>query len=158
MLGALFDHLVWADERALEAVRAMPANAPETECAHVIYAHLAGSMHVWLSRIEGRTPTHVVWPSLPLDEAATLARETSAALRKIAVTLDANELAREITYHLSNGTPMISNVGDILAHVALHGSYHRGQLAMLARQSGAAPASTDYIAFAFSHPHSNARR
>ena len=158
MVGALFDHLVWADDRALEALRAMPASTPETDRAHAIYAHLAGSMHVWLSRIEGRTPTHGVWPSLSLDEATTLARETSAALQKIATTPDANALAREITYRLSNGTPMNSSVGDILAHVALHGSYHRGQLAMLARQSGASPTSTDYIVFAFSRPESGARR
>ena len=29
----------------------------------------------------------------------------------------------------------------------MHGSYHRGQVAMLLRQSGAEPLPTDYIVF-----------
>jgi uncharacterized damage-inducible protein DinB len=31
--------------------------------------------------------------------------------------------------------------------VALHGAYHRGQIAQLLRQNGAQPAATDYIGF-----------
>jgi uncharacterized damage-inducible protein DinB len=31
--------------------------------------------------------------------------------------------------------------------VALHGSYHRGQIALLVRAGGSTPAPTDYIAF-----------
>jgi uncharacterized damage-inducible protein DinB len=32
-------------------------------------------------------------------------------------------------------------------HVAMHGSYHRGQITMLVRDAGAEPQPTDYIAF-----------
>jgi uncharacterized damage-inducible protein DinB len=38
-------------------------------------------------------------------------------------------------------------VDDILLHVALHGSYHRGQVALLVREAANKPAPTDYIGF-----------
>ena len=56
-------------------------------------------------------------------------------------------LAREVDYRNSAGQAFRNRVDDVLAHVALHGSYHRGQLALLARQGGGTPALTDYIAF-----------
>lgn len=148
MLIALYDHLAWADARALEALRAMPAGAPETARALTIYAHVAAAAHVWASRLEGRAPAHPVWPTLTLDQATALAAESTAVLRALAARLGPAELAREVSYRTSAGQPFTNTVGDILAHVALHGAYHRGQLALLARQGGGTPAATDYIFYA----------
>jgi uncharacterized damage-inducible protein DinB len=147
MLTDLFDHLAWADARALAALRTMPPGTAAAEQARTIYAHLAGAEHVWLARLEGRTPEHPVWPSLGVDEAAALARESAAGLRAVAA-LGPDALSRDVTYRNSAGQEFTSTVSDMLAQVALHGSYHRGQLALLARQGGGAPAVTDYIAFA----------
>jgi uncharacterized damage-inducible protein DinB len=147
VLTALFDHLAWADAQALEALRAMPSGTPEAERARTIYAHLAAAAHVWLAQVDGRLPAHPVWPTLDVEEAATLLGGTAAALRALAAGLDAHGLAREVAYRTSVGQPLVSTVGDILTHVALHGSYHRGQLALLARQGGGTPAGTDLIAF-----------
>ena len=36
---------------------------------------------------------------------------------------------------------------DMFTQLVMHGSYHRGQIALLLRQSGAEPAATDYITF-----------
>lgn len=146
MLTALYDHLAWADERALAALRTMPPGTAAAAQARTIYAHLVAAEHVWLARLEGRMPAHPVWPSLGVDEAAALARESAAGLRALAALAPA-ELARDVTYRNSAGVEFTNTVSDVLAHVALHGSYHRGQLALLARQGGGAPAATDYIAF-----------
>lgn len=148
MLTALLDHLAWADALTLEVLRAMPAAAPETAKSVAIYAHLAASAHVWLARLEGRAPEHPVWPVLDLEQAATLSRDTSVASRALAARLDAADLAKVVTYRTSAGQSYENTVGDILTHVALHGSYHRGQLALLARQGGGTPAATDFIVFA----------
>jgi uncharacterized damage-inducible protein DinB len=148
VLTALFDHLVWADARTLEALRAMPPDGAETARAWAIYAHLAAAAHTWLARLEGRTPVHPVWPALEPGAATALAQESAAALRARAAACDAAELARPVAYRTSSGAALVNTVGEILAHVALHGSYHRGQLALLARQGGGAPAVTDFIAFA----------
>jgi uncharacterized damage-inducible protein DinB len=147
MLASLYDHLAWADARALASLRTMPAETAAAEQARAIYAHLAAAEHVWLARLEGRAPSHPVWPALGVDEAAALAAESAAGLR-VHAALDASELTREVSYRNSTGQAFTNTAGDILSQVALHGSYHRGQLALLARQGGGEPAATDYIAFA----------
>jgi uncharacterized damage-inducible protein DinB len=147
MLIALFEHLAWADACALAALRAMPSGTAAAEQARTIYAHVAAAEHVWLARLDGRAPGHAVWPSLDLDEAAALAAASATGLRAHAA-LDAAGLAREVAYRNSAGQAFTNSVADILAQVALHGSYHRGQLALLVRQGGASPAVTDFIVFA----------
>jgi len=58
-----------------------------------------------------------------------------------------SDVARAIDYRNSAGQAFRSTVEDILLHVALHGTYHRGQIALVIRGGGGEPASTDYIAF-----------
>lgn len=45
----------------------------------------------------------------------------------------------------SLGEDWTSTVGDILTHVAMHGAYHRAQIAAAIRESGRTPAYTDFI-------------
>jgi uncharacterized damage-inducible protein DinB len=59
--------------------------------------------------------------------------------------LDAEGAARAVSYVNSKGEPWTSTAGDILLHVALHSSYHRGQIAMALRDGGEEPPYTDYI-------------
>jgi uncharacterized damage-inducible protein DinB len=57
------------------------------------------------------------------------------------------DFQRVVPYRNSAGLAFESTVEDILLHVCLHGSYHRGQIARAVRQGGATPAPTDYIGF-----------
>jgi len=59
--------------------------------------------------------------------------------------LTADGLEETVSYVNSKGEPWTSSVEDILTHLVLHSSYHRGQIAADTRASGHAPASTDYI-------------
>ena len=143
-LRKLFDHLTWADAAALEALRTSPGADAR---ALTIYAHVLGAEAVWLSRLAGR-PSHVaVWPVLSLEQAASLAERNAAELSAMLSSLGPDDLGREIDYRTSDGRAFRSRVDDILLHMALHGSYHRGQVALLIRTSGGEPAPTDYIAF-----------
>jgi uncharacterized damage-inducible protein DinB len=146
MLTRLFQHLGWADERAYEALAAMPPSA-ERRRAEAIYAHIAAAEHIWLARIEGRPPTHAVWPELNLSAAKDLSAATAERLRALVDVLTGTDLTREVSYRNSTGQEFRSRLDDILAHVALHGSHQRGQLAPLARQAAGQPANTDYITF-----------
>jgi uncharacterized damage-inducible protein DinB len=144
MLVTLLDHVAWADAQAVAALRALPEDSPERAQATRLYAHLAAAAHVWHARLEGRTPEHPVWPALTLPAAIDLATTSIAGLRAIAGG-DDGSLARAVEYRTMAGQAFTNTVADILAHVALHGSYHRGQIAMLTRQGGGTPAATDYV-------------
>jgi len=55
------------------------------------------------------------------------------------------DLAGTIEYRNSKGEQWQSTVADVLTHVLLHGSYHRGQIASAIRAAGGTPAYTDFI-------------
>lgn len=149
MFARLYDHLRWADNKVLDSLRA--ARNPPLKALE-IFSHVLGAEHVWLSRIEGRQPTVAVWPSLSLDECETMAGETADAFKRIVAGLTPAALARQITYQNSAGATFTSTLEEILTHVAMHGSYHRGQVAVLLRAAGEIPNATDYIAFTRGSP------
>ena len=146
VLAELLDHVAWADARAVAALRTLPDGSAERAQGTRLYAHLAGAAHTWLARLEQRTPEHPVWPELTLDDAVALAEGSLEGLRAIA-RRDEAALAEDVEYRNSAGQAFRNTVAEVLSHVALHGSYHRGQLALLTRQGGGVPAATDYIVY-----------
>ena len=144
-LRKLIDHLEWADAAALEALRTSPGS--DSGRALTLYSHVLGAEARWLARIASRTPDVAVWPTLTLDEAATLAARNARELDTLASSLTPDDLAREIDYRNSDGTAFRNTVEDMLFQILLHGAYHRGQVALVIRGGGGEPASTDYIGF-----------
>ncbi len=140
----LYDHLVWADARALNSMRTMHA-APLD--ALRLYAHIMAAENIWLARIEEREPDVTVWPALDLDQCAALGARNHAAFALLTETLSTSELERMVRYRNSKGEEFVNTVEDILMHVAMHGAYHRGQVARIVRGEGGAPQFTDYIFF-----------
>jgi uncharacterized damage-inducible protein DinB len=140
----LLAHLEWADTRVLDSLR---ASSHPNQRALDLYAHVLGAEHVWLSRMLKRAPREKIWPDLTIERAAALAAENAAGLRGLLDSCSANELQRKVAYNNSAGLPFESTLEDMLLQVALHGCYHRGQVALLLRDTGAEPAPTDYIAF-----------
>ena len=143
-LSKLLDHLEWADRRVLDSLRAMPHLDERTL---ELYAHVVGTEHTWLSRILVRAPREKIWPRLTLDAAGALAAETAAALRALVASSSSEQLQRNVAYRNSAGLAFESTIEDMLLQVALHGCYHRGQIAMIVRGADAEPSPTDYIAF-----------
>jgi uncharacterized damage-inducible protein DinB len=143
-LGKLLDHLVWADKRVLDSLRAM--THPDQRAID-LYAHVLGTEHTWLARILGRVPQERIWPDITLERAAALAAENAAGLRALLESRSTADLQQQVAYSNSAGAAFESTVEDMLLQVVLHGCYHRGQVAMVVRGAGGEPAPTDYIAF-----------
>jgi uncharacterized damage-inducible protein DinB len=143
----LFAHMRWADALTIEALRAAPGGDDNTGRALRIFAHVIGAEEVWLSRLQSRASQLAVWPEITLDACIVAARANADGYDAMVKDLDDAALDRMTSYTNSAGQHFDSRVRDILTHVALHGSYHRGQVAMLLRQSGAEPMATDYIGF-----------
>ena len=155
-LRRLLAHVAWANQRALATLR---AQATPTRQAVALLAHVLGAEHVWLSRLEGRQAAVAIWPALDLDECEALARENAARFEALLDQLDApGALGRQVHYRTSTGVEFDSTAEDILLQVVTHGSYHRGQVALLVRGAGDAPQPTDYIAFARGAPAAAASR
>ena len=54
---------------------------------------------------------------------------------------------QRVRYRNSAGNDFDNSVGEILTHVAMHGHYHRGQIARTMRAAGREPVYTDYIGY-----------
>lgn len=145
LLPRMYRHLAWADERTLQSLRDMtnpPAQAVD------LFSHIIGAEHEWLSRILGEPSAHAIWPQWTLDRCAAIARENHAALAKLAEEANESGGERLVRYRNSKGAEWTTSLEDILLHLAQHGVYHRGQVALLVRASGGDAIGTDYVLFA----------
>jgi uncharacterized damage-inducible protein DinB len=143
----LFLHLYWADVRLLEALE--KGGPPE---AFREFAHVIGAEEIWLARLQGRKPRCAVWPELTASDLSKLMEAAHAAYRDFLSQLPADRLDERVGYTNSEGRKFSSTIEEILLHVTLHAQYHRGKVNLLLRQSGLAPAPTDYIAWARGAP------
>src|SRR5688572_11602119 len=125
MLARLFAHDAWANAEALEAVAA--AGAPPA--ALRLIAHVAAAERLWKARIDGGGAAVVVWPEWRLGECRAELAALAGEWRLYLAALDDAEAARAVSYVNSKGEPWTTTVDDILVHVVLHSSYHRGQVA-----------------------------
>lgn len=139
----LYQHMAWANARLIDGLRASPGLDPH---ALEQFAHVLGAESVWLSRILGEPTRVAVWPSLSIQACAVLAEENRRGYHGVLCAGDA-ALEREVTYTNSAGQTFTNRVLDILLHVAMHGSYHRGMTSILTRRSGGVATPTDFIAF-----------
>jgi uncharacterized damage-inducible protein DinB len=144
MLLRLFEHMVWADARVLERLRA----DDHTPRALKLFAHLLAAERVWLARLRGEDSSALeIWPDLAVEECAALAGHLRIELGALFASLSPSELGRLVLYQNSAGREFSTPVGEILIHLALHGAYHRGQIATRMRDAAAEPINTDYITF-----------
>lgn len=147
-LVRLFEHMEWADARVGDAL-ARAEHPPQV--ALELYAHVLAAELVWLDRVEGREQSVAVWPepgaSSATSACAELAATAQARRSAFAGGLGEMDLRRAVSYTNSAGVAFETPLEEILVHVALHGAYHRGQVATHLKAAGAEPAATDFIAF-----------
>jgi len=132
-----YDH--WANREDLARLRTTE-HAPR-RCTELL-AHIIASEWLWLARLRQESQKMSVWPAFSLDSCAAQLDPLPDAWRDYLATAD---LEAEIRYTNTRGESWTSRAGDVLWHVPLHGSYHRGQIASLIRSVGEEPVYTDYI-------------
>jgi uncharacterized damage-inducible protein DinB len=144
MLRSLMRHMAWANELVLAG---LTDRAGSDAAGLEQFAHILAAEHVWLTRITGTPARYAVWPSLSLDECARLAAENHAGFHALVDASTQEDLERAITYTNSAGRTFSNRMIDILVHVAMHGSYHRGMVSLIVRRGGGTPVPSDFIAF-----------
>jgi uncharacterized damage-inducible protein DinB len=145
----------WATQRIVEATRPLSAEQLHHDHGTAFKSIFGTLVHIfqadsaWLGRIHGnpdsQTSTYPPKPDLEglaSDWFALLDRavERSAALNEA-------EWNKIISYKDSRGNQHETPLLPIVLHVVNHGSYHRGQVSSLLRQTGITPPNTDLINF-----------
>jgi uncharacterized damage-inducible protein DinB len=138
-LRRMFVYDRWANHEMLRSL--------ETEAGPrslKLFAHVIAAEALWFDRLESRS-SGAVWPELTLAECRSELAHISERSEAYLSELSPESLTTPISYTNSKGEPWVSSVGDILTHVVLHASYHRGQIASDVRAAGKTPPYTDYI-------------
>lgn len=140
----LMQHMRWADALIADALERHP---PAGDDIVRLFAHIAAVEHLWYARIQGQAPAVVVWPALTVVQSRALANEHAGLFETIVRSADDQALARRVAYRNSVGRNFMNSVGEIVTHVAMHGSHHRGQIVQRLRTSGHEPPYVDFIEF-----------
>ncbi|HZG58568.1 DinB family protein [Paenibacillus sp.] len=149
-------HMAWADRRIGATLGKAERSAADTEDAEQaglpleaakLYAHVVGAEANWLSRLTGGDS--FVAPIFPAWNVAEASARSEELLPKFETFIAAcDDFERLVVYRTSTGAEFRTSVADILTHVFLHGSYHRGQINARLRGAGLEPTPVDYILFA----------
>jgi uncharacterized damage-inducible protein DinB len=137
----LFAHNDWANRETLRAMQ----RAGDVPRARKVFAHILAAERLWLERLKQEPRKFAVWPDFTLADCETQLAALQSAWRDYCEQLTPAALDSRAAYANSKGERWENTVGDVLLHLAMHSSYHRGQIAIALRDAGAEPAYTDYI-------------
>ena len=111
---------------------------------HVYLAEL-----VWLTRVQGNPEAKLADLPAPADLKALA--QAWPALHQTWIDwvgpLSTGDLQKTLTLRTAQGAEFPVPLWQIVLHMVNHGSYHRGQVATMLRQSGLKPPGTDLLTF-----------
>ena len=140
-----FDHIDWANHLINKALKVCNGSV---EKPLRLLAHIVTAEKVWLARINGENAAEIsIWPKYTLEQCEHVREQNKIGYQALLSQLKEADFTKIISYQNSKGIAFNTTISDILTHVSLHGSYHRGQIVALLRQAGEAPVNTDYIAY-----------
>jgi uncharacterized damage-inducible protein DinB len=141
-LQRLFAYDDWANHEVLRSFQAS-ANPPERSIQ--LLAHILSAERLWLERLQEIPQTYPVWPDFNLSQCKSEAAALSQLWENYLTGLSSDKLSEEVHYKNSKGESWANSIEDILTHVVMHSTYHRGQIAANMRATGNVPAYTDFI-------------
>ena len=162
-IGALchshLEFMKWADETVLTALLQLPADKISLDLGSSFQSMLGTLVHiylaewVWLKRVRGEQNPQIGDVESP-TRAESLA-EVWQGMHQMwldwAGSLDAGGWPHLCAYRNMRGEDVSMPNWQIVMHLVNHGSYHRGQVATMLRQSGITPTGTDLVTFYRTH-------
>jgi uncharacterized damage-inducible protein DinB len=144
----LIGHMRWADTVVGDALASAVRQPDHTRVADPVsvFAHIAGTEHLWYTRIRGTSTDLPVWPDTTISQSRAIAARHADLFEEL-VAGGGDALDQIVSYRNSAGYDFRNSIRDIVIHVTMHGSYHRGHIARLVRASGGEPPYTDYIQY-----------
>ena len=148
-----FEYEQDAHAKVLASFEAMPEDkraTPEFQQALSLFAHMMLARRLWLYRfgVLAEGPTDFFPQNVALDAIKEMSEEMNTDWKAYFERLDEAELERVFEYRALDGPRFRNRIEDILAQLFGHSWYHRGQIALLLRQAGGAPAVTDLVYWA----------
>lgn len=137
----VFEHEHWANLKVLESM----IGATEISQRIIeIFSHTIAAQRIWLDRINGNKTELKVWEVFDTNIMLELLEINYSDTLKV---INNQDFERLIAYQTSNGRHFTSTINQVLSHLALHASYHRGQVVLLLKGKVDTLPTTDYILY-----------
>lgn len=152
-LRLLFDYHYWANRRVWKCVADL---TPEQFVQPLDYSigsirnqvvHMLSAEWLWFSRIQGKSPDHMLNPDdyPTLDAVLTAWQTVEMENRAFLAALTDDRLEQMFAYKTTRGVPFEDKVGNILFHTANHATDHRAQILAMLHALGAQTVEQDLI-------------
>ena len=142
-LRELFRYNDWANRRIIVALKAAPSNRSLQILGHILITEAE-----YYERLYGKDSTGFdFWPNLDLAQCGELAQATAEMFEKLLRRFDDEGLDITVRYRTSKGVPFENTYREMLTHVLLHSSIHRGNIILRLREDGIEPPKIDYIIY-----------
>ncbi|MEP7146101.1 MAG: DinB family protein [bacterium] len=141
----LFTYEQWANNAvtyALVKTEELPQKALS------IMSHIIDAQQTWLSRINNIQTDVRVWEDYSVEEISGKLNKSSSDFIEYIDGITDDDLKKNINYSDTKGESFKSSLDEILNHLIIHSSYHRGQIILLIKPFVSVLPYTDYIHFA----------
>lgn len=142
-LRHLFAYNDWANRRILVAVKKSTSDRSRQLLAHIFITEME-----YYERLFGKDSTGFnFWPDLTAEDCGELARAVAQAYEKLLRRFDEEGLEIKARYRTSEGVAYENTYREMLTHVLMHSSIHRGNIMLKLREDGFEPPKIDYIIY-----------
>jgi uncharacterized damage-inducible protein DinB len=138
----LFSYDSWANREVLTALE--NADTPPERSLKLL-GHIMTAERLWLERLLVAKQTLPVWPAFSIEQCKLEVEKLPGLWTSYLTSIGEAGLSHSITYKNTKGESFSSAKQDILMHVIMHSTYHRGQIAADMRAAGFTPPYTDFI-------------
>jgi len=136
-----YQYNAWANRKIMVCLETQKV---EDEKILTVFGHLMAANFIWLNRIQDLPKSkYELWGHYDLNILRMMVEEADTLW--MSFIRENENFDRLMKYHNYVGKYFENNVQQIMIHLVNHGTYHRGQVAMLLRQKGFEPVNTDYI-------------
>jgi len=138
-----YSYNAWANRRVIGSLE---RQAVTDEKIISVMGHLVSANFIWLNRIKDLPKSkYELWGKYDVPGLKQMVDEADD--QWMSFIRDNENFDRILKYKNYVGDYYENNVQQIMIHLVNHGSYHRGQVAMLLRQKGYEPINTDFITY-----------
>lgn len=155
-IQALYEYNEWANNHVLEAASGLSEEELGREMGASFgsvqgnLAHTVGAQIIWLARWAPPSAP-IGMPQLPAGRVMEAIRDAYASshedLRAFLVSLGPEDIDTAVSYVNSRGQRFERPLGQLMLHLANHGTHHRAETAMLLTALGRPPEQLDYLLF-----------
>lgn len=138
-----YSYNAWANRRVIGSLE---RQAVTDEKILSVMGHLVSANFIWLNRIKDLPKSkYELWGTYDVPGLKRMVEESDEMW--MSFIRENENFDRVLKYKNYVGDYFENNVQQIMIHLVNHGSYHRGQVAMLLRQKGYEPINTDFITY-----------